>query len=127
VIWIQSSIVKKSLMLSHSKVKWDVVIFHPSTEWMQKKKWILIASLNELLSGVLKQKAMSIMQRVSNLESVHRIGSSFRRDLVDLRWRHSILIHAIVKLEFAGEIHRGSRNEVITLLPDSVDLWVLLR
>lgn len=126
VIWVQSSIVKKSLMLSHSKVKWDVIIFHPATEWMQKEKRILVASFDKLLSGVLKQKTMSIVKRVSNLESVNCISSSFLSDLINLCWSHSILIHSVIEFEFAGESHWSSWDKMISLLPDSANLWVLL-
>ena len=127
MIWVQCSIVKKSLMLSHSEVEWNIIIFHPSTKWMQQEEWVLVTSSNELLSGVLKQEAMAIVEWVSDLESVNCISSSFGRDLVDLGWGHSVLIHAVVEFEFGGELHGLSGNEVISLLPDSADLWVIER
>jgi len=113
-------------MLSHSKIEWNVIIFHPSSKRVQKEKRVLVASLDQLLSGVLQQETMSVVKRISNLECVNCISSSFRSDLVNLGWGHSVLIHSVIEFDIAGESHGHSRDEMVALLPDSVNLWVFL-
>ena len=93
-------------MLSHSVVEWDIIILHPTTKWMEEEDWVLVSLLDELLSGVLQQEAMTIMEWVSNLEGVDGISSSLFSNIVDLLWGESVLVHTIVKFDVLGESHR---------------------
>jgi hypothetical protein len=92
-------------MLSHSEAKRNVIIFAPTTKWMEKEDWVLEASLKELLSGVFKHKAMTIVKWVSHLESENCISLSLFDCLVDLLWCHSVLVHSVVELNVSQESH----------------------
>ena len=41
---------------------------------MEEEDWVLVAELEELLSGVLKEEDVAIMEGVSDLECVASIG-----------------------------------------------------
>ena len=105
MLWDQGSVVEKGLMLSHSVVEWDIIILHPTTEWMKEEDWVLVSHLDKLLSGILQQEAMAVMKWVSHLESVDGISTSLLSNIVDLLWGKSVLIHTISKFDMLSESH----------------------
>ena len=72
---------------------------------MEEKDWVLVSLLDELLSGVLQQQAMSVMEWVSNLEGINGISSSLLSNIKDLLWGKSVLIHTVSELDVLGESH----------------------
>lgn len=92
-------------MLSHSIVKWDVVILAPSSERVKEEDWVLETLLEELLSGVLEEENVTVVEWVSNLESVHGIGLLLLDLFANLGWGQSILVHAIVELDVLQKSH----------------------
>ena len=51
---LKGAVVKESLVLSHPGVEWDIIVLDPTSKWVKKQDWVLVALLKELLSGVLK-------------------------------------------------------------------------
>jgi nickel-dependent lactate racemase len=74
MLGVNSTIVKECLMLGHTVSKRNIVILAPSTKRVQKKDRVLEALLEELLTGVLEQENVAIMEGVANLESVNGIS-----------------------------------------------------
>jgi hypothetical protein len=108
VFRVKSSVIEQSLVLSHPVVKRDIIIFLPSSKWVEKENWVLETLLDELLSGIFKKQAMAIMKRVSNLECVDSISSSLISNFLDLSWQKSVLVQVIIILDSLGESHFGS-------------------
>ena len=127
VFWVEGSVFEESGVLSHSVVKWDIVVLAPATEWMEKEDWVLVAQLDELFSSVLKEENVSIMERISNLEGVEGIGTLGSSSFLDLSWSESPLIHAIVEGDSLSEAHAFSGNEEVSLSHDDCGSWVSLR
>jgi hypothetical protein len=73
-------------VLFHSGVKWDIIILNPSTKWVKKKDWVLISELEELISGILEEEYMTIVEWVSKLECINCISISFKNVVVNLFW-----------------------------------------
>lgn len=105
VSWVQGAIVEQSLVLSHSVVKRDIIVLHPATKRMEQKKWVFVSFLDQLVSAVLEQQAMAVMQRVSNLECVNSICVPLLGNLCDLVWLQSVLVETVVVLNLASELH----------------------
>jgi hypothetical protein len=72
---------------------------------MEQEDWVLVSLFDELLSGVFQQEAVTVVEWVSNLESVDSVSSSLLSDIEDLLWSKSVLIHAIVEFDMLGESH----------------------
>ena len=62
---------------------------------------------------------MSIVQGISKLERIDSISPSLLDLIVDLSWRLPVLIHSILKLDFADIPHRLSAHQVVPLSEDS--------
>ena len=95
-------------MLSHSNIKRCIIILSPSTEWVQQENWVLVSEFQELLSGVLEEENVTVVEWVSNLESVNGISISFLDLLVDFHGSISVLVHSVVEFDFLDESHLGS-------------------
>jgi len=121
----QGAIIDQSLMLLHTGVQWDVVILAPATKWVKQQDWVLVTSLHELLTGILKQKDVTIVQWVSDLEAVHGISTTLLHLLVDLSWGQSVLIKAIVVGDALEESGGFTGDKPVTLLHDGFSLGVL--
>lgn len=121
----EGSVFEKGGVLSHSVIKWDIIILAPSTEWVKEEDWVFVSELDELLSGVLEEEAMSIVEWVSNLEGIDGIGSLLLNGVLDLLWSKSPLVHAIVEGDLLDESHLLSRDEEVSLLHDELGLWML--
>lgn len=105
MLWDQSSVIEKGLMLSHSVVERDIIILHPTSERMEQEDWVLVTLLHKLLSSILQQEAMTIVEWVSNLECVNGISSSLLSDVSDLLWSKSIFIQTVIEFDVLGESH----------------------
>lgn len=93
---------------------------------MEEEDRVLVALLNELLTGVGEEEAMSVMEGVSHLEGVDSISVSLNHDIVDLLGGHSVFIESIIPHDSLGEVHGGSRDKEISLLHDSIGHGVFL-
>jgi len=121
----EGTIVNKGLMLLHTGVEWHIVILAPATEWVEEEDWVGVTSLLELLTGVLEEENVTIVEWVSNLESVNSIGTSLLDLLRDLTWGISVLVKTIVELDLGEEAGGFTRDEPCTLLHDLSGSWVL--
>lgn len=101
----EGSILDEGGVLSHSVVEWDIIVLAPSTEWVKEEDWVLVSELDELLSGVLKEEDVSIVEWVSNLEGVDGVGSLLLSGLLDLLGGESVAVKAIVVGNLLDESH----------------------
>jgi hypothetical protein len=62
-------------MLFHSDGQGDVVVFGPAAQWMEQEDWLLVTSIQQGLTGVLHEKSVAVMDRISQLERENSIGS----------------------------------------------------
>ena len=108
VLGVESTVIEESLVLLHSGVKRNIVILHPSTKRVEEKNWVLVALLQKLFSGVVKEKDVTVMEGISELESVDCISLFSFNLLVDLLGGDSVLVHPVVELNFCDESHFGS-------------------
>jgi len=124
VLRVDGTIIEESLMLEHAVLERNVIILAPATERMEQKDGVLVTLLDELLTGVLEEKAVTIMERVANLESVDGI-STLGLDLIgNLAGEHSVLVHAVIELDASGEVHRLTRDEPWALSHDGLSTGV---
>ena len=113
-------------MLLYSRWERHIVFLLPSTERVQEKDGVLVAQLEELLSGVLEEEHVSVVEGISDLESVEGVASSLLGDVVDLSRGHSVLIVSIIELNLSGEGHALSGDQEVALFHDIFDFVVLL-
>lgn len=123
----EGTIINESLVLLHAGVKRNIVILAPSTERVEEKDWVLVASLDKLLTGILEEENVTIMKGVADLESVNGIGTTSLHLLVDLTGEHSVFVKTIVVLDTLEEAGERSGNEPVTLVENSLSAGVLLR
>jgi len=127
VVGHQGSVVKQSLVLSHSVVEGNVVVLHPAAERVEEEQRVLVSLLDELLPTLSQQQTVPVMKRVPHLEGVDGVGVPFLSDLVDLGGCKPVLVQSVIVLEFRGELHLFSGNQEIALLFYSSNSWVLKR
>ena len=72
---------------------------------MEKENWVLISLLKKLLSGIFKKKHVSIVEWVSQLESINGISVSLLDLSINLSWGDSVLIELVVELNVSNELH----------------------
>jgi len=125
VVGRKGGVIDESLVLLHTGVKRNIVVLAPATERVQKKDGVLVAELEELLTGILKKEDVTVVERVSNLEGVDGVGFLGLDLFVDLSGGHSVGVNTIVELNVLNEVHGLTRDEPVTLLHNSVDLRVL--
>jgi hypothetical protein len=70
---------------------------------------------------------MTVMKWISHLKSIYCVSPSRVSYLFDLSWSQSILIHAVIVYWGLSEPHRRSREKIITLFIDPLNLWMLNR
>jgi len=113
-------------MLSHSVVKRDIIVFAPSTKWVQKQNWVFKSFCQKIGSGCIEHKNMTIMKWVSNLECIHSIGLSINNSLVDLFRSHSVSIHTIIEFNISQKSHAFTWHKEVTLSQDYFNFWMRL-
>ena len=114
-------------MLLHAVIKRNVVILAPATERVEEKNGVSVALSNELLTGVLEQENVTIMERVSDLESIDDISIFLDDGSLNLLWSQSVLIVAVVEDRSLDKAHRVSADQEVTLGKDSLSLGVVRR
>jgi len=120
----EGAVVNESLMLLHSGSEGDIVILAPSTERVKEKDRVFVALSEEVLSGLLKHEAMSIMERVSHLEGKDSVGIHGFSPVVNLLRSQSVLVHAVIPHNFLDEAHGLSRDKEVSLLNNSSSVRV---
>ena len=127
VLWVESSVVEEGLMLLHTLLEWDIIILAPATKWVEKEDRVSISLFDKLLTGILEKKYVTIVERVSNLESIDDVSILGLNSRLDLAWCQSVLVISIVKHGSLDEFHSLARDEEISLSEDSLGLWMILR
>lgn len=59
--------------------------------------------LEELFSGIIEKEHVSIVKRISDLESINNISILFFHQVVDLDWGKSVLVEAVIEFDFMDE------------------------
>ena len=125
VVIVEGSVLEESGVLSHSVVGWDIIVLAPSTEWVKEKDWVLVSLLDKLLSGILEEENVTIVEWVTDLEGVDGIGTLGLGSLLDLLGGKSPLVEVVVEGNSLDEVHGLSRDEEISLLHVNLSLGVL--
>lgn len=123
----KSSVIKESLMLLHSDISGDIIILNPSTKRVEKEDGVLVSSLDELFSGVLKEEAVTVVEGVSNLEGIDSISSELDGLVLDLSGGESEVVHSIVELDSLSVDGSLGSNKPVSLSHNSFGLDVLGR
>ena len=92
-------------MLGHTVSERNVIILTPATEGVKEEDGIAIALGDELLTSVLEEEDMSIVEWVSDLEGIDDISVLFNDFSLDLSGSKSVLIVAIVEDRSVNEAH----------------------
>jgi len=121
----EGTIINKCLVLVHTGVKRNIIIFAPATERVEEKDGVLVALFDELFTGVLKQEHVAIVERVSNLEAINCISTTSSNLLNNLTRSVSVLVHTVVELNALEEAGALSGDEPVALGHDGLGLGVL--
>ena len=105
VLGVDCTFIEKSLVLLHSPGERNIVVLAPSAERVEEKDWVLVSLLDELFTGILKEEDVTIVERVSDLESVDGISSLGLNLFVDLLGGHSVVVHSVVEGNSLDEVH----------------------
>ena len=124
VLGVEGTVVEECLMLGHTFSKGNIVVLAPATERVEEKDGVLVALLNELLTGVLQQKHVTVVEGVSDLEGVNGIGALCDDSFLDLSGRKSVLIVTIRKFGSGDEVHGVTTDEEVSLGEDSLGTGV---
>jgi hypothetical protein len=116
----QRPVVDKSLVLSHTGVKWHIVVFAPTAKRVQEQDRVLVALLDQLFSGVLEQQHVAVVQRVAHLEAVDGIGTTGGDLLDNFARKVSVVIQAVVVLNAFEETSAFGRDEPVALGQDGL-------
>lgn len=95
-------------MLVDTWSKRYIIVLTPSTKGMKQKDWVFVTLLDQLLTGVLEEKNVSIMEGITNLEGVDGISATIFNKLFDFSRSVSVLVHAVVESDTFGEVHARS-------------------
>lgn len=108
MLGVEGAIIEQSLVLVHAHICGNVVVFAPSTKRMEKKNWVFETQLDELLTGVLQQENVSIVERISHLEGVNCVSALGLNLGLDLSGCQSEVVDTIVEMESLEETHAGA-------------------
>lgn len=108
MLGVKGAIVEESLMLVHAHVGGNVVVLAPSAKRVQKKDGVFKAKLKELLTSVLEQKNVTIVEWVSHLECVNSISALGLNLGLDLSGRESEVVDTIAEGQSLEEAHAGT-------------------
>ncbi len=112
-------------MLVHARTKRYIVVLAPSTKRMEEQNWVFETQLDELLTGVLEEEDVSVVERVANLEAVDGISTACGDLLNDFSGGESVFVHAIVEGDTSEESSACTGDQVVALGEDGLSLGVL--
>jgi hypothetical protein len=72
---------------------------------MEEKDGVLVTELQQLFSGILKEDNVTVVEGVSELESIDCISTSGHDLVVDLSGGLSVLVKVIVELDILHKSH----------------------
>jgi len=125
VLGVEGAVSEEGGVLGHTVGEGDIVILAPSTEGMEEEDGVSVTLSDELLTGILKEKDVTIMEGVSDLEGVDDISVLLDNLGLDLSGGQSVLVVAVVEDGSGGEGHGLTRDEEVSLGEDSLGLGVL--
>jgi hypothetical protein len=125
VFGVDGAIVEESLVLFHASVKGHIVVLAPATEGVEEKDGVLVALLEELLTGILEEENVTVMEGVANLEGVHGVSTTGLDLVGDLAGSEAVLVHAVVELDALGEVHASTRDKPFTLFHNGLSTGVV--
>lgn len=108
MISIEDSFFDEGLVLLHSNVKRNIIIFGPSSTRVEKENGILVTSLDQLVSSGVQEHDMTIMEGVSELEAIDDISVLGLSLLLDLFRSESVLIKSIIVVHFSDHSELGA-------------------
>jgi len=94
---------------------------------VEKQDWVFVSLGNELLTGVLQEENVAIVERVSDLEGIDDIGLLLNDSGLNLLRSESVLIVAIVKGGSLNEAHGLTTDQEVSLGEDGLGLGVVGR
>lgn len=112
-------------MLLHSGVQGHIIVLDPASQGMQEENRVLVAKLQQLLSSVLEQNNVTVVQWVPQLEGVNCVSTSLDDLIIDLSGCLSVLIHAVLEFDLAHISNGGTTDQVVSLGQDPLYLGVL--
>jgi len=125
VIRVECSIVKKGLVLLHSGVEGNIIILLPASEGVEEEDGVLVSLLQQLLSGVLQDEYLPVVERVPPLEGIDAVSLSLLHHVVDLSGGESVLVKVIIECNLGYESCLGSSDAEVSLGHDPLYLGVL--
>ena len=126
VFRVEGTVGEKSGVLRHAVGKGNVVILAPATERVEKEDRVPVASFDELLTGILEEEDVTVVEGVPDLESVDDIGVLLIDLGLDLGGGHPESIVAVVEHGPGDEAHRVAGDEEFTLGEDGLSARVVL-
>ena len=84
MILVESTIINKGLMLIHAGFERNVVILAPATKRVEEEDGVSVASLDELLTSILEEKHVTVVEGVADLEAENSISFTLMHLHVDL-------------------------------------------
>jgi hypothetical protein len=124
VLRVEGTVVKEGLVLEHAGVERHVVVLAPSTEGVEEEDGVLVALLEELLTGVLEEEHVAVVEGVAHLEGVHGIGTTGLDLVGDLGGSVAVHVHAVIEGDTLGEVHGSTGDEPFTLGHDGLGTGV---
>ena len=121
----EGAIIDQSLMLVHAGIKGNVIILAPATEGVQEEDGVLVTLLHKLLTGVLEEEDVSVVERVADLEAVDGISTACGDLLNNFSGGESEFVEAIVEGDASEESSACTGDQVVALGEDRLSLGVL--
>jgi len=97
VLGVEGAVSEEGGVLGHTVGEGDIVILAPSTEGMEEEDGVSVTLSDELLTGILKEKDVTIMEGVSDLEGVDDISVLLDNLGLDLSGGQSVLVVTVVE------------------------------
>lgn len=120
----EGTIINKGLVLIHTGVKRNIIIFAPATERVEEKNWVLVSSLDQLFTGVLEQEAVTIMEGITDLEAVDSVSTTLLHLFVDLTGEESVLVETVVVADTFEEASGFTGDQPVSLFKNGLRFGV---
>jgi len=125
MIRVEGPIVKEGLVLLHPGVEENIIVLLPSSKGVEEEDGVLISLLQQLLSGVLQEEHLPVVERVPHLESIDAVSLTLLHNVVNFSGGKSVLVKAIIENNLGYESCPSSTDTVVSLGHDPLYLWVL--